>query len=124
MHYVTINTEMKFHNKLNELKETKTPCDILIAADTIVALNEKEIIEKPRDKEHAREMLLKYNDFEFHEAQTGVFIGVLDPLTHEIIATRSILERTRVFFNKLSEEVVAAYVNSEEPFGKAGGYGI
>lgn len=68
MHYVTKNTEMKFHNKLTELKETKTPCEILIAADTIVAFEEREIIEKPRDKDHAKQMLLAYNDYDFHEA--------------------------------------------------------
>jgi predicted house-cleaning NTP pyrophosphatase (Maf/HAM1 superfamily) len=36
----------------------------------------------------------------------------------------NILDRTKVFFNSLTDEVILAYIESGEPFGKAGGYGI
>ena len=34
------------------------------------------------------------------------------------------MDRTTVHFEKMDDETVRAYVESGEPFGKAGGYGI
>jgi len=42
----------------------------------------------------------------------------------EISAKENILDRTKVYFNKMDDQTIKSYVASGEPFGKAGGYGI
>jgi septum formation protein len=36
----------------------------------------------------------------------------------------NILETTKVYFEKLDDATIWSYIESGEPFGKAGGYGI
>jgi predicted house-cleaning NTP pyrophosphatase (Maf/HAM1 superfamily) len=47
-------------------------------ADTIISIADKEIIEKPRDKEHAFEILRKLSDVGSHEVLTSVWIAFLE----------------------------------------------
>lgn len=115
---------MKFLNKLQELKSNNERADIIIAADTIISLDGREIVEKPLDKEHAFKMLMRYNDYDYHEVQTAVVIGFVNPETYEILKQETIVDITKVYFEKMDEVTVRAYIESEEPFGKAGGYGI
>lgn len=68
-------------------------------------------------------MLMRYNLYEHHEVQTAVYIGIINE-NWEIIKFETIVDTTKVFFEKLDEETVKHYVESGEPFGKAGGYGI
>lgn len=42
----------------------------------------------------------------------------------EIKKCENILDKTRVFFEHVDDEVLWKYIKSGEPFGKAGGYGI
>lgn len=69
-------------------------------------------------------MIKRYNDFEWHEVQTSVWIAFIDKESMEITKLENILDRTKVFFEKLDDETIQSYVESGEPFGKAGGYGI
>lgn len=39
----------------------------MIAADTIISLDGKTIVEKPQDKEDAVKMIMRYNEYEFHQ---------------------------------------------------------
>ena len=91
---------------------------IVIGADTAVAVSD-EIMGKPKDRDDAVRMLRKLSK-EKQYVLTGVSIiekGVL----------RSFAETSAVYFNPLDEEQerkIQAYCDTEEPYDKAGAYGI
>lgn len=88
---------------------------LILAADTVVAV-EGEILGKPANPNHARRMLRLLRD-RTHEVITAVCL-----LDGALADVRS--ERTRVHFNAMSEEEIAAYIASGEPMDKAGAYAI
>ena len=68
--YVIKTSECKLDSKVNdytseEVKE-REKLTIVISADTIISLNESEVMEKPRDADHAVEMLLKLKNAKVH----------------------------------------------------------
>lgn len=88
----------------------------VIAADTVVSLGDK-ILGKPKDGEEALSTLRLLSGKK-HEVITSYSLhykGVLAEL-------RSIL--TYVKFIDLTDELCAQYINTGEPFDKAGSYGI
>lgn len=93
----------------------RSPADLIIAADTIVTM-EGEIFGKPADRAAAREVLLRLGGHT-HEVITGI---CLKTPTMEILDQ----EITRVTFHPLTEAEVDQYLDSGEPFDKAGAYGI
>jgi septum formation protein len=90
---------------------------IIVGADTTVELN-GEILAKPRDSTHAREMLSLLSA-RTHRVLTGVFLLRLPDN-----AERSAVESTSVTFAPLFEKEIDAYVSSGEPLDKAGAYAI
>ena len=90
---------------------------IIVGADTTVELD-GEILGKPRDSAHAREMLARLSG-RTHHVLTGIFLLRLPGN-----ATRAAVEKTAVTFAPLSEKEIDAYVASGEPLGKAGAYAI
>jgi septum formation protein len=90
---------------------------IIVGADTAVELD-GEILGKPRDAAHAREMLAKLNG-RTHHVLTGIFLLRLPDG-----ATRAGVEDTAVTFAPLNRDEIDAYVESGEPLGKAGAYAI
>ena len=94
------------------------PADrIVIGADTTVELN-GEILGKPRDAAHAREMLRKLGG-RTHHVLTGIFLLRLPGES-----VRAAVEDSAVTFATLPENEIEAYVSTGEPLGKAGGYAI
>ncbi|MBO8177509.1 MAG: septum formation inhibitor Maf [Bacillus sp. (in: Bacteria)] len=93
----------------------KYPHDVVLGADTVVVLNGK-ILGKPVDRENARNMLQALSG-NTHEVLTGVAI-VYNETVHHFV------EKTEVTFWELSAEEIEQYLNSGEPFDKAGAYGI
>ncbi|CAO3648829.1 unnamed protein product [Mucor fragilis] len=93
--------------------------DIVIAADTVVVKDEC-VLEKPRDKEHALAMLQQLNG-QSHYVLTGVQIMYK---INDKVERIEFVERTQVQFSQIDPEIIQAYVDSGEPFDKAGGYGI
>ncbi|HEU4464112.1 MAG TPA: Maf family protein [Gemmatimonadota bacterium] len=91
------------------------PDAIVLAADTIVVL-EGEVLEKPRDEAHAREMLTRLAG-RAHVVHTGA-VAVAPQ------GSASGLESTAVRFRALDAEQIEAYVATGEPLDKAGAYGI
>lgn len=89
--------------------------DYVLAADTIVLLGDA-ILEKPQSVDEARSMLRRLSGRE-HEVMTGVCLRRGE-------ASWPHVERTRVVFNKMSEEEIDAYARSGEPMDKAGAYAI
>ncbi len=93
------------------------PDALVISADTVV-VTENTIMGKPKNKEDAFRMLQALSG-RTHRVYTG--IGIFWQ-RHE----QKILDAvcTKVRFRSLSEEEIRAYINTGEPFDKAGGYGI
>lgn len=91
------------------------PQSLIIAADTIVCVDGR-ILGKPADEDEARQMLHLLSG-RGHEVYTGT----------ALIAPGKMLcqsECTKVFFRRLSDEEINAYVLTGEPMDKAGAYGI
>ena len=92
---------------------------IVLGADTVVAYG-KQILGKPQSEEDAIRML-KMLSGRSHFVYTGVcFIYYKN--SKKKYLNRS--ARTRVKFNKLTDEWIKEYVQSGSPMDKAGAYGI
>jgi len=90
---------------------------IVIAADTIVVLRGR-LFGKPRNEEHAKEML-KAMSGKAHSVITG--FTIIDTAGKKEIS-RSV--ESKVFFKRLSADEIEAYIRSGEPLDKAGAYGV
>ena len=89
---------------------------LILGADTIVFLDR--IIGKPRDRGEAYEILDQLRGKE-HFVATGV--AILKAGTNE---RRIFCEITKVFFKDYSDEEIRTYIETDEPYDKAGGYAI
>lgn len=89
--------------------------EIVITADTIVALN-GEILGKPRDRAHAQEMLAKLSRNK-HEVYTGVTLAMGDRIL-------SFYDRTEVYCRGVSSAEIDYYIDRYQPYDKAGSYGV
>lgn len=95
---------------------SKNDLSYVIAADTLVYLSE-ELLGKPRDEKAAFDMLSKLSG-KCHSVYTGVC--VVSPNGKKVVT----YEKTDVTFDDLSENDIINYINSKEPFDKAGAYAI
>lgn len=89
--------------------------EVVLAADTIVAYEGK-IFEKPTSRQEAYEMITALNN-DAHEVFTGVAIHSIE---REIV----FVEQTTVTWWSLDEQMINWYINTNEPYDKAGAYGI
>ncbi len=99
-------------------KATVEICDensLVISADTVVAV-EGEILGKPQDKEDARRMISLLSGRE-HQVFTGVTLSLKGKF-------KTFSEKTDVIFYKLTEKEIEDYISTDEPYDKAGAYGI
>ncbi len=95
---------------------SRFPDAIVIGADTIVVCD-THILEKPADAADARRML-----------------SMLSSRTHTVVTAFAIARAARILesspvesqvtFRKLSDAEIEAYIATDEPFDKAGAYGI
>ena len=95
------------------------PDAIVIAPDTSLVLDHK-IIGKPESKQHAFEIWTELSDRQ-HDVLSGVCVlsSECDPNT-----IQSVVVRTQVHFQKLSQLDMEQYWATGEPIGKAGAYAI
>jgi septum formation protein len=89
--------------------------ELLITADTVVIVD-NEIFGKPVDKEDANRML-KTLSGRTHSVVTGVCMQTKQ-------RRNSFSVRSDVTFAQLTDEEINYYVNTYQPFDKAGAYGI
>lgn len=92
--------------------------DTVIGCDTVVELAGK-TLGKPADAAEAAAMLRALSA-ERHQVHTGVAVflpGAAQPAVRYV-------ETTDVWFAPLSRQEVDAYVKTDEPYDKAGGYGV
>lgn len=88
---------------------------VILAADTVVAIDDM-ILEKPADISEARAMLARLSG-RAHEVVTGVTIRFGEKEeTFDVT--------TQVRFGALPDEWMEGYIATNEPYDKAGGYGI
>lgn len=92
-----------------------TEDDIVISADTVVVCD-GEILGKPRDRADAYRML-----------------RMLGGRSHEVVSSLALLRDgkeyfghsiTRVYFNEVSDKEIYNYIDSGDPFDKAGAYAV
>ncbi len=93
---------------------------IILGADTIVWAEGK-VLGKPKDRQDAKEMLLLLQN-RAHSVFTGVTLIRKRPGEKEII--RTFHRETRVHVHSMSEEEIESYLDTGDPFDKAGSYGI
>jgi len=95
---------------------TNCPGKTVIGADTIVVFN-NELLHKPKTPEEAIRHLEKLSSNR-HQVMTAVAIITKDR------QAESFVEVTDVYFKNLPRKLIEKYVETKDPFDKAGGYGI
>ena len=93
------------------------PHDPVLAADTVV-VQKNRIYGKPKNEKEARDMIGALQDAQ-HEVWTGIALVWQEQEIRNVH-----VEKTRVSFRKLSSGELRDYVQSREPYDKAGGYDI
>ncbi|MCH5252978.1 MAG: septum formation protein Maf [Lachnospiraceae bacterium] len=92
---------------------------IIIGADTVVSVEEK-ILGKPADRDEAFQMIQSLQG-RSHMVYTGVTILVKENGKRE---SKTFSVGTKVHVAVMGGEEIRAYISTEEPYDKAGGYGI
>lgn len=97
---------------------------VVIGSDTMVVLR-GEIFGKPVDAADAERMLRALSGCG-HDVNTAVSVWVVHaPKGQDVgLFYRTFVDTTYVYFKDLTEEQVADYIASGDPFDKAGAYGI
>lgn len=96
---------------------SKNEDDLIIAADTVVVLDEN-ILGKPKDKDEAYNMIRSLSG-RTHEVITGISLvnlGLSKKIIDYVVST--------VKFKELSNEDIKDYIHTNESLDKAGAYGI
>lgn len=94
---------------------SRYPQNIVLGADTVVALDGRQL-GKPVSKEDAARMLRALSG-RTHAVYTGVCLLSCDYFLHDVV-------KTLVTFRVLTEETIRSYIRSGSPMDKAGAYGI
>lgn len=116
----TLEDSLSPEEKIMQLSQRKAEAikekdALIIAADTAV-FSQGKILGKPKDKEDA------YNMLKMLSGKTHFVITAYTVKNSEKKVTKAV--KTFVTFRELSEEEISEYIKSEEPFDKAGAYGI
>jgi len=115
LHYVQRVTGLKLDAAVARLKARGLPNAPVLCSDTTVALG-REILGKPADAQDAVRMLQALSG-QTHRVLTAVAVQS----GRKRLAAVSV---SRVTFAALSRAQIKAYVDSGEPMGKAGAYGV
>ena len=90
---------------------------VIVGADTVVVFAGR-ILEKPKDKEDALSMLMDLSG-RTHHVVTGVCL-----LSPGLGIKRCFADVSSVTFKEYTAEELAGYLDTPEPYDKAGAYGI
>ena len=96
-------------------RETMAADELVITADTIVALGD-EVLGKPKDAADARRMLHELSG-KTHQVITGVVLTTKEQQKHFSVVSN-------VTFKELTDDEIGYYVETYKPMDKAGAYGI
>ncbi len=102
--------------KAEDVRERTSVKGLIIAADTVVCLGAT-VMGKPADEDEARLMLSRLSG-RWHRVMTGYCImeSPEDYVKGHVV--------TRVRFRKIHKTEIEEYIKTDEPYDKAGGYGI
>lgn len=89
--------------------------DLVIGCDTVVTFRGK-VFGIPKSKEEALKMISTLSGKK-HSVISGVYLKKGEK-------EKSFYKKTDVYFYKLTDSEIDAFVNTTEPYDKAGGYGI
>ena len=107
--------QMLARRKAAAFAETELTGNVVLAADTVVALD-GEILNKPADAHEAKAMLRQLSG-RSHEVYTGISLRSASHwVTRFDVAT--------VNFKPLEEKEIDHYIETHKPYDKAGAYGI
>ncbi len=113
----TCNGKFEYYLK----NQRNFPCDLLITADSIIEFNNK-ILEKPKDKNELKEWFKLYSNNKII-VHTYMVIGIINK-EFNCIKKEKFLTSTNVIFDEISEDEINDYINTKDPYDKAGGFGI
>ena len=102
-------------NKAKEVANRIHEDAIIISADTVVVLDGK-ILGKPHSKEQAREMISALSG-KTHEVITS--IAMINTKTNKTLIKST---STKVTFRPVESKEIEEYINTDEPYDKAGAY--
>jgi len=102
--------------KIRKVAE-RLPDDYVLGGDTIVYID-GEVLGKPENKEHARDMLRRICG-RTHVVYTGV--ALYEPVGRTVLDD---YDATRVTIRHMDEEEIRWYVDTGEPMDKAGSYAL
>ena len=129
---VASNSPELLASKLAELKAhgvaEKNKDALVIGADTIVVCDQQDaklgvlcgnslVLGKPKDKDEARAMIMILSDSQ-HKVITAFS---LISINKNIKIIKHV--ETKVSFRKINQDELEKYIESDEPYDKAGGYG-
>ena len=106
--------------KFNYFLEKKINCDFLITADSIIEFN-NEIYEKPKNKIELKNWFKLFSNKNIL-VHTFMIIGIFKK--NILIKKENFLTSSYVKFIEMNDEIIEDYVNNDEPYNKAGGFGI
>jgi len=98
-------------------KNIKKQDALIISADTVVCCDKK-VLGKPKNADEARKMLSLLSG-KCH----SVYSGICVMNSNNMYSVLNFVE-TKVYFRNLSDDLIENYINTNEPFDKAGAYGI
>jgi septum formation protein len=88
---------------------------LIIASDTLVFAC-GEFLGKPRDKDDARRMINMLSGRE-HSVVSGLYLSYNGK---EVLSA----DETKVIFDTMTDAEIESYIESDEPYDKAGGYAV
>ena len=92
-----------------------TDNSLIIACDTLVYCN-GEFLGKPKSREDARRMIDMLSGSS-HEVISGIYLSYRGE-------SATAYASTKVIFDKMTDSEIEAYLNTDEPYDKAGAYAI
>jgi len=90
--------------------------DFVLGFDTLVFLNDGEILGKPQNEEECVKMIKALSNSE-HKVVTGVYLKASD-------YEESFASSCLVHMKEIPEEEIYRYAKTSEPYDKAGGYAV
>ena len=124
--YARILAEKKAHAYGAEaVDSTNESVTLIIGSDTIVDFD-GHIMNKPVNAEDANRMLSMLSG-NWHQVHTGVAVYAVDTMKPDSTEPKlmfSFTDTAKVKFSSLTETDIKAYIDTKEPFDKAGSYGI
>ena len=113
---IPVLKQPEYLSKIKALDIAKDyPNDIVIGADTSVILG-NEILGKPKDRADAERMLLNLSG-KVHKVVTGCTVAKNGDVTSFSVVSK-------VKFQKLTKAELEAYLDTDEPYDKAGSYAV